>query len=177
MDRIKIFLTNLGRYSESGALIGEWLKLPVAEDELEAVMKRIGIRDGYEEYFITDYESSIANLEIDEFASVSEVNELARQLEELADWDYEKFCAVIEAESPTSVKAILALLTELDDFDLIPEVEDEADLGEYYAEECCILNGLPEVVQRYFDFAAYGRDIHLEGHGIFTSWGYVEDNR
>ena len=83
-----------------------------------------------------------------------------------------------EAESPTSVKAILALLAELDDFDLIPEVDDEESLGEYYAEECCILNGMPETVQRYFDFAAYGRDIHLEsGRGTFTSYGYVEDNR
>ena len=176
MDRIKIFLTNLGRYNE-GILVGEWVKLPVDEDELEAVMKRIGIRNGYEEYFITDYESSIANLEISEYTSVGEVNELARQMEELDEWDYEKLCAVIETESPTSVKAILALLTELDDFDLIPEVDDEESLGEYYAEECCILNGMHETVQRYFDFAAYGRDIHLEGNGIFTSYGYVEDNR
>ena len=176
MDRIKIFLTNLGKYNE-GVLMGEWVKLPVDEDELEAVMKRIGIRNGYEEYFITDYESSIANLEISEYTSVSDVHELARQREELDDWDYEKLCAVIEAESPTSVKAILALLTELDDFDLIPEVEDEEDLGGYYAEECCILNGLPEIVQRHFSFKSLGHDIHLEGRGTFTSFGYVEDNR
>lgn len=87
MDRIKIFLTNLGCYNED-------------------------IREGYEEYFITGYESSIANLEIGEFTSVSEVN-------------------------------------ELDDFDLIPEIEDEEALGKSYAGECCILNGLPETVQHY----------------------------
>ena len=89
MDRIKIFLTNLNKYNK-GILMGEWVKLPVGEDELEAVIERIGIRNGYEEYFITDYESSIANLEISEYTSVSEVNELARQMEELADWDYAK---------------------------------------------------------------------------------------
>ena len=176
MDRIKIFLTNLQEFNQ-GALIGEWIKLPVAEDELEAVMKRIGIRSGYEEYFITDYESSIANLQISEFTSVNEANELARKLEELTDWDYKKLSAVLEAEDPSSVAGILALIQELDEFDLIPEIEDESDLGEYYAEECCILSGLPEAVQRYFDYTAYGRDIHLEGRGIFTSFGYVEDNR
>ncbi len=80
MGRLQIFLTNLGKYNE-GVLMGEWVKLPVGEDELEAVMKRIGIRHGYEEYFITDYESSIANLEISEYISVGEVNELARQME------------------------------------------------------------------------------------------------
>lgn len=176
MDRVKIFLTNLGHYNE-GILMGEWVKLPVSEDELEAVMKRIGICSGYEEYFITDYESSIANLEISEFTSVNEANELARQLEALTDWEYEKLSAVLEAEDPDSVTAILALIRELDEFDLIPEIENEGDLGEYYAAECSIFNGLPEVVQRYFDYEAYGRDIHLEGRGVFTSFGYVEDNR
>ena len=176
MDRIKIFLTNLGRYNEC-VLMWEWVKLPVATDELEAVLKRIGIRKGYEEYFITDYESSIANLQIDEYASVSEVNELATRMDELNDWDYEKLCAVIEAESPTSVKAILALLNELDGFDLIPEIEDESSLGEFYAEACNIFTNLPEIMSRYFDFEKYGRDIHLEGNGTFTSYGYVEDNR
>lgn len=176
MNRIKIFLTNLGKYNE-GILMGEWVKLPVDDGELESVMKRIGIRSGYEEYFITDYESSIANLQISEFTSVNEANELARKLEELTDWDYEKLSAVLEAEDPTSVAGIVALIEELDDFDLIPEVEDEADLGEYYAEACGIFNTLPEMVQRYFDYQAYGRDIHLEGRGVFTSFGYVEDNR
>ena len=176
MDRIKIYLTNLGKYNE-GVLMGEWVKLPVAEDELEAVMKRIGIRNGYEEYFITDYESSIANLQISEYTSIGEVNELATRMDELNDWDYEKLCAVIEAESPTSVKAILALLNELEHFDLIPEIRDESSLGEFYAECCGIFTNLPDFVQRYFDYKAYGRDIHLEGRGIFTSYGYVEDRR
>ena len=175
MDRIKIFLTNLNQYN-AGALVGEWLKLPVADEaELEAVLKRIGICQGSEEYFITDYESSITNLQIEEYASVSEVNELATRMDELNDWDYEKLCAVIEAESPTSVKAILALLNELDGFDLIP-VENEEELGEFYAECCGIFTNLPDFVQRYFDFEKYGRDIHLEG-GVFTSFGYLDDRR
>ena len=175
MDKLKIYLTNLGKFN-AGILIGEWIKLPVDEDELESAMKRIGIRDGYEEYFITDYECSIANLQIEEYASVREVNELATRLDELNDWDYEKLCAVIEAESPTSVKAILTFLNELDGFDLTP-IQKEEELGEYYAECCDIFTNLPDFVQRYFDFERYGRDIHLEVCGTFTSYGYVEDRR
>ena len=49
MGRIKIFLTNLGRYVE-GCLVGEWVKLPVAEDKLEEVLARIGINERYEEW-------------------------------------------------------------------------------------------------------------------------------
>ena len=176
MERLKIYLTNLGKYNE-GVLIGEWVKLPVDDGALEEVMKRIGIRSGYEEYFITDFESSIANLNIGEFTPVGLVNELARQLDTLDDWAYEKLCAVVEAECPDTAHGVLALIEELAGFDLIPEVDDEESLGEYYAEACGIFTSLPETVQRYFDYEAYGRDIHAEGRGIFTSFGYVEDNR
>ena len=175
MEKIKIFITNLGRYVE-GALIGEWVQMPIPEENLAEVLERIGINSEYQEYFITDYESSMANLEINEYASVSEVNRLAEQLEELNDWEYEKLCAVVEAECPNSVQAIQALVAELDGFDLIPEVTDEESLGEFYAECSGILTALSETVQRYFDYKAYGRDIHLEG-GVFTSYGYVEDRR
>ena len=52
---MNIYLTNLGKYNE-GELVGEWVKLPVSDEELQEVFKRIGINKEYEEYFITDYE-------------------------------------------------------------------------------------------------------------------------
>ena len=177
MDRIKIFLTNLDQYNQ-GALVGEWLKLPVTdEDELEALLKRIGVSQGSAEYFITDYESSIANLQIEEYASISQVNELATKIDTLCDWDYEKFCAVLEAESPSSISQILALLSELQEFDLISEISTEQELGEFYAECCGIFTNLPQIVETYFDFEKYGRDIKLQINGTFTSFGYLEDRR
>lgn len=36
------FITNLGKYNE-GYLIGEWVKFPVTNEELQAVFQRIGI--------------------------------------------------------------------------------------------------------------------------------------
>ena len=52
---MNIYLTNLGKYNE-GQLIGEWVELPVSNEELQKVFERIGINEEYEEYFITDYE-------------------------------------------------------------------------------------------------------------------------
>ena len=49
--RISAFLTNLGRYNE-GALIGEWVKLPVPEDQLQSVLDRIGINKQFEDRVI-----------------------------------------------------------------------------------------------------------------------------
>ena len=36
------FVTNLGKYNE-GCLVGEWVKFPVTNEEMQAVFRRIGI--------------------------------------------------------------------------------------------------------------------------------------
>ena len=36
------FITNLGKYNE-GFLVGEWVKFPVTNEEMQAVFRRIGI--------------------------------------------------------------------------------------------------------------------------------------
>ena len=51
------FVTNLGKYNE-GMLVGEWVKLPTTEEEMQKVFERIGIGkqdefgQSYEEWFI-----------------------------------------------------------------------------------------------------------------------------
>ena len=49
---MNIYLTNLGKYNE-GELVGEWVQLPISNEELQKVFERIGINEVYEEYFIT----------------------------------------------------------------------------------------------------------------------------
>lgn len=175
--RISIYLTNLGKYVE-GCLMGEWVKLPVNKDKLQDVLTRIGI-DGqqYEEYFISDYESLFSNLHISEYSSIQELNELAEKIDGLAACDYDKLGAVLESESCMTVAEILEIIDQLDSFDLLSEVEDDEALGEYYAEVGCIFHNIPDSIQRYFDFEAYGRDIRLELNCCFTSYGLVVDNR
>ena len=75
MSNISIYLTNLGKYNE-GELIGEWVQLPVSDDELNEVLERIGISEQpdekgsyYEEYFMTDYDSDLG-IQIDEYESI-----------------------------------------------------------------------------------------------------------
>ena len=176
MGRIKIFLTNLGKYVD-GYLIGEWVKLPVPKEKLGDILNRIGIDEHNEEYFITDYETTLANLKISEYASLEELNELAEQIERLTDGDYEKLSAVLEAESPTTIKEIIEIIGRLDEFDLLAEVTTDEQIGEYYAELGCIFKGVPEYIQRYFSLESYGRDIRLGLNSCITSCGLVVDNR
>lgn len=174
-DKIRIFVTNLSKYVE-GCLVGEYVELPIPWDKFQEVLNRIHV-DAQHEYFISDYESLFSNLHISEFSSIAELNELAERIEELADFDYDKLGAVLESESSMSIAEILAIIDELDSFDLLEDVSDDEALGEYYADCCCIFAGVPDHIQRYFDFESYGRDIRLESNCCFTSYGVVIDNR
>ena len=174
-DRIRIFVTNLSEYV-SGCLIGEYVELPIPWDKFQEVLTRIGI-DEQHEYFISDYESLFSNLHISEFSSIAELNELAERIEELADFDYDKLGAVLESESSMSIAEILEIIDELDSFELLEGVDDDEALGEYYADYGCIFAGVPDHIQRYFDFESYGRDIRMELNCCITSYGVVIDNR
>lgn len=176
MDGINIFLTNLGRYNE-GILMGEWVRLPVPAEKLDEVLERIGINGEYEEYFITDYEASFANLNLSEYTSIEALNGFAERLDELESWEVEKLAAVLEYESVSSITDIMDIIDHLDDFDILADVEDDEGLGRYYAGELCTLESVPEHLRSYFDYEAYGRDIRLELTCCFTSYGLVIDNR
>ena len=179
MEYINIYLANLGRFNENwGGKSGEWVKLPVPPENIDAILKGIGIdQQRYSEYFIPAFETSFANLEISEFTNLNELNHLAERIENLSSWDTEKFAAVVEVECPHSISAMHEILDQLDDFNIIPDIDDEEKLGLYYAEMCGTFQCLPPELQNYIDFEAFGRDIHLDGTGTFCSFGYLEDNR
>ena len=174
---MKIFLTNLGKYTE-GYLIGKWVKLPISEDRLDEVLDEIGINEYYEEYFITDCENDIIGLSdvISEYSSVVALNELAQRLEEISADDAKKLGAVLEYEACTSVEEVLAILDKLDEFELVIGVSDDETLGYYYAEELGSID-IPEHLKNYMDYEAYGRDIRLENSCLYTSFGFLLDNR
>ena len=161
---MRIYLTNLGKYNE-GELIGKWVELPISDEELEATLEEIGI-DGerYQETFITDYETDINGLKIGEYDGIEELNELTE---------------VIEANDPEAVEALIyfgydtaeEIADYIDDI-LFFEVSDDYDIGYYYAIECGCLD-IPDNIQNYFDFEAYGRDIELEGNFYFANNGYI----
>lgn len=162
---LKIYLTNLGKYNE-GYLIGEWVTLPIDDNDLEEVKKRIGINDSYEEYFITDYETDIAGLEVGEYDNIEELNETAELLENLADYERE----VVEAFLSQGY-SIEKAIDNKDDAIVYYNCYDMTDVAEQYCNETGLLDEIPENLRYYFDFEAFGRDMEIEGTFIFTKNG------
>lgn len=174
---MEIFLTNLGKYVE-GCLVGQWVKLPVPDDKLNDILKQIGINDEYEEYFISDYETGFSGLRdvLGEYESIETLNELAEMLEALSNDDADKLNAILEVESCRNVTDVKELIERLDEFDLITDIDDDDDLGRYLIDDCGVL-AVPEHLQNYIDYEAYGRDARLESNLTYTSYGCLFDNR
>ena len=61
--------------------------------------------------------------------------------------------------------------TKKDDVMIYSNCSNMTEVAEQYAEEVGILSSIPENLQYYFDFEAYGRDMSFEGHFVFTNNG------
>ena len=178
-DLLEAYVTNLGKYNE-GQLVGEPLKFPTTAEEVQSLLKRIGV-DGirYEEIFITDYESDVLGLHkcLGEYESLDELNYLAALLSEMDQSDIEKFEAVLDAGEYTgSVKDLINLTQNLDCFEFYPDVHSDEDLGSMYVLEFGGLE-VPEHLIDYIDYEAYGRDVRINEGGHFAPGGYVFDNQ
>lgn len=176
------FITNLGKYNE-GELVGEWVKFPTTAEELKEVFKRIGIgqKDDfgqlYEEWFITDYDCYVDGLysKLGEYENLDELNYLASKLNEMSESEYAQFQAGMEmGDHCGSLQEIINLTENLDCYEVYPDIHDYDDLGRYYIEELDVMQ-VPEHLQNYIDYEAYGRDVALEENGTFTDQGYVRD--
>lgn len=172
------YITNLGKYNE-GELVGETLKFPTTTEEVQGLLKRIGV-DGvrYEEFFITSFDGDVLGLYdyLTEYENLDELNHLACLLSELDKSDLEKFeAAVASGEHTSGVGDLINLVENLDCYDFYIGVSDDETLGRIYAEDMELIN-IPENLRDYFDYEAYGRDMRINEDGGFVKGGFFLPN-
>ena len=187
---IKLYLANLGKYNE-GILKGEWVELPLSETELEEAMVNIGVahydKEGnfvpyvietdekgyeyvYEEYAIHDYETDL-NISISEYSSLDNLNAIAENVEKY-ELDYVN---VLLDDGAIGMKDLIEgdleeIMQNHTFIALEPNMNEEQEVGYAYVDE---IYGGPEylskeILERYFDYEAFGRDILLGGEGFVS---------
>lgn len=77
---MRVYIANLGKYNE-GELVGDWFSFPIDEED---VAERIGLNSYYEEYAVHDTDSF--PIEIGEYISIQELNEMYGMICELPDY-------------------------------------------------------------------------------------------
>ena len=187
---INLYLANLGKYNE-GILKGEWVELPLSETELEEVMVNIGVahydKEGnfvpyvietdekgyeyvYEEYAIHDYETDL-NISISEYSNLDNLNAIAENVEKY-ELDYVN---VLLDDGAIGMKDLIdgdleEIMQNYTFVELEPNMNEEQEVGYACVDE---IYGGPEylskeILERYFDYEAFGRDILLSGEGFVS---------
>ena len=177
-----VWIGNLGRYNE-GKLCGEWIHFPTAEKELQDTLIRIGIGEKdafgqpYEETFIGDYDCYVRGMShyLGEYENFDELNYLTKRIDEMDDYDYDRFVAAIEyGDNLSDVKDLINLTYSLDEYDFIPEVQSAKDLGDYVLQDAepIIVTGVGDAVQ-FIDRERVGNYFMGCSGGIITEQGYI----
>lgn len=177
--KLNAYVTNLGKYNE-GQLVGEWVSFPTTAEHMQGVLDRIGIGKGYEEYFITDYDTDLPNIAkiAGEYESLDKLNYLGVKLQELSSDELDQFKEILESDvgldEVESVTAYINLTDNLDHYTIYPDVTNEKQLGEYvlYESGAYDVDKLGDLAM-YIDCEALGRDTRLNDGGEFTRDSYV----
>ena len=106
---IGVYLTNLRKYNE-GQLFGEWLYLPMNEEDLEKKFGEIIGED--DEYFISDYDDDYG-FGFGEYEDIFKLNELLNQVE-----DMNKVAGIMEWKGYDLEEAV----DEQENYEFIPDM-------------------------------------------------------
>lgn len=178
---MRIYVASLSDYN-AGILHGFWFDLSDysdADDLLEAIQKQVldtsptaheeGLESA-EEFAIHDYDD-VYPAGLGEYESINRLMEIQDCLNRCIDDNIpeEAFCEWMEEKEGVYSKNI-----DYDNFASCYKghYDSEVDFTYELVHETCLLDDVPEIAARYFDYEAYARDLFINDYTM-TSRGYV----
>lgn len=174
-----VYIANLGKYN-AGVLASAWLSFPATTEQVQSVLREIGV-DGlrYEETIILEYSIGIKGLagRLGEFVPIDELNYLASRITELTPEERSKFTAAVShGEYGDSMQGLINLTYNLGCYEFFPDVRTEEEYGRWLVDHRREFR-LPEKARFYFDYESYGEDTCINEGGDFSELGYIYNNR
>jgi len=160
---MELFITDLAAYN-NGYLIGEWVSLPMDEDDLKAKIDEIlsiGAKacgdDEHEEIFLTDYECDY--LEIAEYDNPFKLNEMAEQADGLNDHEVKMVRFLLRNGLVNNFEESLEKYEDV----IIHEDSTMEDVAYEFVNECYNLKDLAPIISNNIDYEAIGREMEMDG--------------
>jgi hypothetical protein len=170
---LNIFVNTWGNYNENGADVGEWITLPMNPDELQNKLQAIAaaMNDNDPEFFINDYEFTceIEFGDVGEMDSITEWNDLCNDVEGLKEYELEEIAAAMEAFGYNFAEAMER--QQNGEFIFYSGMDLE-EVAHDLVQECYFTKDTPEIFERYFDYAAFARDLGFDGY-TETKYGVI----
>ena len=160
---LSVYIANLEEYVK-GNLVGDWVSLPIEENDFEDFLKTIG---NPEEIAIHDFENNLGlyGLKIKEYMSLKELNELGERIENIDACDVDALNALYEALG--DFEETLACL-ESGGYVYYGNMTME-EVAREYIEECY---DIPEGLENYIDYKALARDMSYDSY-YETDYGVI----
>lgn len=159
---MELYITDLSAYATH--LIGEWISLPMDEDDLKAKIEEIltiGAKAcgdvKHEEIFITDYECSF--MEIGEYDNIFKLNEIAEQADGLNDHELKMVRFLLRNGL---VKDFEEALEKYEDV-IIHEDSTMEDVAYDFIDGFYNLKDLPPIIANAIDYEQIGRELSYDG--------------
>lgn len=108
--------------------------------------------------------------------SGSDYEKLARLAERVSQMTQQEqwiFSGALDAESVNGLDDVLRIADHLGNYELIPEVSTDRELGGYLVEHDLLGVDFPQEVRPYLDYVAIGAEYYSSHGGAYTLHGYV----
>lgn len=172
---LNIFVNTWGNYNENGADGGKWITLPMEPEELAEQLKTIAaaMGDNDPEWAVHDHEwlTDIDLFDVSEYDNITDLNGRLQELESLEEWELEEIAAAMEAFSYDFLEAVER--QQRGCFVLYRNM-DLTEVAEEIVNECYFTRDTPDILTRYFDYEAFGRDLGYDGY-TETKYGVIID--
>lgn len=160
---------------------GVYLRLPATPAEVgEAYAMLDSISRYAGETRIVDVKSPVKNLaqfiknaDLAKQEELEKLNRLAEKIGSMTVRERALFSGALWTESMNSLDDVLRVTDRLEDYEIIPEVTCDRELGSYVVEHGLIMD-FPEAVRPYLDYVGIGAEYYADHGGAYTMDGYVK---
>ena len=165
---IKVYLTDLAAYN-NGFLTGEWIALPLDEEELTQKIQQI-LQTGsnaceygevHEEWFITDYEWMEVSLTyIDEYENIYKLNEQLELIQDAESYRLKAMKFLLEEGITLDIEDAYHRAEDV----IIHENQSIEDIAYELMNECYGIEQLPSIIANNIDYKSIAYDLELDGN-------------
>ena len=149
---------------------GQWVDLPQSEDDLAEIIENVKREADCEEVMISDYEGDWS---ISEYDNIFELNERAEMLEDLRE-DERELVEVLIREHGDDLEEAIDRIQD-GNYCTYCECYSMADVARKILWETGDIASIPEHLQEYFDYEAYGEMLDNNGYFYYLGNGvYLE---
>jgi hypothetical protein len=165
----KLTLTNLTNKKDY------FITLPVSEEELTKFIDTVSNNDK-DDYIISDGFNEIKFFWFDvmKYDNINELNKFVKHLNECDEYEYDLIMSLIDWGEISSLKDVYEV--NLDDYKLEYDLHSYEDVGKFFYEMNfgAIPPMMEDVIEEYFDFKKYGKDIMKDTfYSTFCNKGVV----